>query len=353
MSGFKKRALGTVALSWLLLAGCSTNSHIPEIRDAAFNRPSTPAPADPAYEVRLGDTLYSVAWRYNLDYHDLARWNGIQPPYAVRAGQKLRLSAPPAAVSNAQVKPLPNSDSMPVPANSEDDGWLVSTPVKAPIRVESQSPAPDSAKADTNGGVSTQVSTSTADHSSASVDGGGSVSTSTSSAPSMTKEPEHLSPVTPAVVPTKTPVTSADRSVTPATDEPKVTESKAQTAAGTWLWPTKGAVVGHFSDPSTITGGLDIAGQKGQPVVASRSGTVVYAGNSVRGYGNLVIIKHDDHFLSAYAHNDALKVKTNDTVKAGQMIATLGDSEADRPKLHFEIREDSQSKDPQQFLPRS
>lgn len=112
-------------------------------------------------------------------------------------------------------------------------------------------------------------------------------------------------------------------------------------------------MVGTFSDPSSITAGIDIAGQKGQPVRASRSGTVVYAGSSVRGYGNLVIIKHDDHFLTAYAHNDALKVKEQDAVKAGQIIATLGDTEADRSKLHFEIRQDGQSKDPQQFLPRS
>ena len=132
-------------------------------------------------------------------------------------------------------------------------------------------------------------------------------------------------------------------------------ETQAPSPATTlqWQWPTKGTVVGKFSDPSPITAGIDIAGQKGQPVVASRSGTVVYAGNSVRGYGNLVIIKHDDHFLTAYAHNEALKVKEHDTVKAGQIIATLGDSESDHSKLHFEIRQDGQSIDPQRFLPRS
>lgn len=352
MSGIKKIAVGTAVLSWLFLAGCGTNSRIPEIREASFDRSSTPAAADAFYEVRLGDTLYSIAWRYNTDYHDLAHWNDLQPPYALRAGQKLRLSAPAVASSanGAQVKPLTSGVSMSVPANSEDDSWLVSTPVKAPPNADSPSSAPTGPR-DEAGSIANQTPVRTDDYSSSSTNG------SRSTTPSTTKESEHPSQtvptVSPAVEPANAPATSTDNAITPVTHESKVPESQAQTTSSTWLWPTKGAIVGHFSDPSTITAGLDIAGQKGQPVVASRSGTVVYAGNSVRGYGNLVIIKHDDHFLSAYAHNDALKVKTNDTVKAGQMIATMGDSEADRAKLHFEIRQDSQSKDPQQFLPRS
>lgn len=331
MSTIKNAAMSIAALSWLMLAGCGTNSRIPEIRDASFSRAAAPAATDASYEVRLGDTLYSIAWRYNIDYHDLARWNDIQPPYSLRAGQKLRLSAPPAAsTANAvQVKPLSGNDSMSVPANSEDDSWLVSTPAKAATSTDVQ-PAVN-ASGDGAAGRAAVTPTS--------------------------KETNGAAPTVPAAPPAaksaEAPAVSTENAAKPAASEAKVPDSSAQTSSKGWLWPTNGTVVGHFSDPSAITAGLDIAGQKGQPVVASRSGTVVYAGNSVRGYGNLVIIKHDDHFLSAYAHNDTLKVHTNDTVKAGQMIATMGDSEADRSKLHFEIRQDSQAKDPQQFLPRS
>ena len=335
MSGIKNAAMSIAALSWLMLAGCGTNSRIPEIRDASFSRTAAPAATDASYEVRLGDTLYSIAWRYNIDYHDLARWNDIQPPYSLRAGQKLRLSAPPAtSTANAvQVKPLSGNDSMSVPANSEDDSWLVSAPVKAATSTDVQ-PAVNAS--DDSAAGSAPVTPTTKETNGA--------APTVPAAPPAAKSAE-----TPAASPAVSPESAAK----PATSAAKVSDSSAQTSSNGWLWPTKGTVVGHFSDPSAITAGLDIAGQKGQPVVASRSGTVVYAGNSVRGYGNLVIIKHDDHFLSAYAHNDTLKVHTNDTVKAGQMIATMGDSEADRSKLHFEIRQDSQAKDPQQFLPRS
>ena len=335
MSGIKKVAVSAAVLSWLMLAGCGTNSRIPEIREASFNRTAPAAAADATHEVRLGDTLYSIAWRYNVDYHDLARWNDIQPPYPLRAGQKLRLSAPSAApvANTAQVKPLQSSDSMSAPTNSADDSWLVSTPAVSPKRAdtasaEATSAAQNSAKKEGDSAASAESASSTTKNSAESVP--------------VVKQPD--APAAPA---------AKDGAVAPAVKEEKSPQAPPQAASTAWLWPTKGTVVGRFSDPSEITAGLDIAGQKGQPVLASRSGTVVYAGNSVRGYGNLVIIKHDDHFLSAYAHNDALKVKTNDTVKAGQIIATMGDTEADRSKLHFEIRQDSQAKDPQQFLPRS
>ena len=334
MSGIKKVAVSAAMLSWLMLAGCGTNSHIPEIREASFNRTAPAAAADATHEVRLGETLYSIAWRYNVDYHDLARWNGIQSPYPLRTGQKLRLSAPIAAppANTVQVKPLQSDDSMSAPTNSADSSWLVSSPAAVPKR------------------AGTAVDAMPVAHDSAIKAGDSAVSTD--SAPSATKNSVGAAPVIKQPGALAAPA-AKDSAATPAVKEAKAPEASPQSASTSWLWPTKGTIVGRFSDPSEITAGLDIAGQKGQPVLASRSGTVVYAGNSVRGYGNLVIIKHDDHFLSAYAHNDALKVKTNDTVKAGQIIATMGDTEADRSKLHFEIRQDSQAKDPQQFLPRS
>ena len=335
MSGIKKVAVSAAMLSWLMLAGCGTNSRIPEIREASFNRTAPAAAADATHEVRLGETLYSIAWRYNVDYRDLARWNDIQSPYPLRTGQKLRLSAPTAAptANTVQVKPLQSNDSLSAPTNSADGSWLVSSPAVTPKRADTVS-----------------VDTTPDAHDSV-VKGEGSA-VSPGSAPSTAKNSAVAAPGIKQPAALAAPA-AKDSAATPAVKEEKAPKTSPQSASTSWLWPTKGVVVGRFSDPSEITAGLDIAGQKGQPVLASRSGTVVYAGNSVRGYGNLVIIKHDDHFLSAYAHNDALKVKTNDTVNAGQVIATMGDTEADRSKLHFEIRQDSQAKDPQQFLPRS
>ena len=118
-----------------------------------------------------------------------------------------------------------------------------------------------------------------------------------------------------------------------------------------WQWPAEGEVVGRFGDGSNITAGIDIAGQKGQPVKAAGPGIVVYAGDGVRGYGNLILIKHNDRFLSAYAHNDSLKVKENDVVKAGEVIATMGNTDADGVKLHFEVRKEGQPQDPLEYLP--
>ena len=118
-----------------------------------------------------------------------------------------------------------------------------------------------------------------------------------------------------------------------------------------WQWPTDGQLVGRFGDGSNITAGIDIAGQKGQPVKAAGPGIVVYAGNGVRGYGNLILLKHNDRFLSAYAHNDSLRVKENDVVEAGEVIATMGNTDAESVKLHFEVRQDGQPQDPLKFLP--
>ncbi|WP_176212824.1 murein hydrolase activator EnvC family protein, partial [Halomonas sp. BC1] len=118
-----------------------------------------------------------------------------------------------------------------------------------------------------------------------------------------------------------------------------------------WRWPTDGEITGEFGQGGSITAGIDIAGQKGQPVRAAGPGIVVYAGSGVRGYGNLILLKHNDQYLSAYAHNDSLSVKENDVVEAGEVIATMGDSDADSVKLHFEVRRDGQPQNPLDYLP--
>ena len=117
-----------------------------------------------------------------------------------------------------------------------------------------------------------------------------------------------------------------------------------------WAWPASGAVVESFD--ATRTKGIGIGGKEGDPVNAAADGTVVYSGATLRGYGNLIIVKHDDEFISAYAHNRQILVKQGQAVKRGQRIAELGKTDADKPKLHFEIRRGGKPVDPQLYLPR-
>ena len=118
-----------------------------------------------------------------------------------------------------------------------------------------------------------------------------------------------------------------------------------------WIWPAEGKLVGTFSKSESGNKGIDIAGAKGSKVVAAADGKVVYSGSALRGYGNLVIIKHTDTFLSAYAYNDTILVKEREWVSAGQQIATMGDSGTNSVKLHFEVRYRGKSLDPMKYLP--
>jgi lipoprotein NlpD len=117
-----------------------------------------------------------------------------------------------------------------------------------------------------------------------------------------------------------------------------------------WMWPAKGKLVTGFSDTANLKG-IDIAGVAGQPIVASAAGRVVYAGSGLRGYGKLVIIKHNNTFLSAYAHNRDIVVKEGQQVTRGQKIAEMGSTDTDQVKLHFEIRRLGRPMDPLKYLP--
>ena len=119
-----------------------------------------------------------------------------------------------------------------------------------------------------------------------------------------------------------------------------------------WAWPSNGILIGKFSSNGSLNKGIDIAGDLGQPVLAASDGTVVYAGSGLRGYGELVIIKHSDTYVSAYGHNRRLLVREGQQVKVGQTIAEMGSTGTDRVKLHFEIRRQGKPVDPLQFLPR-
>lgn len=160
----------------------------------------------------------------------------------------------------------------------------------------------------------------------------------------------------PVTVAAKKPVVAAQtRPVTAAKPVIPVTTTKQTVAAGQqgkWLWPADGTLVGMFSSNTSLNKGIDIAGKLGQPIVATANGSVVYAGSGLRGYGELVIIKHNDTFISAYGHNRRLLVNEGQVVKAGQQIAEMGSTGTEQVKVHFEIRRQGKPVDPLQYLPK-
>ncbi|MCK2113430.1 peptidoglycan DD-metalloendopeptidase family protein [Pseudomonas sp. CAH-1] len=157
---------------------------------------------------------------------------------------------------------------------------------------------------------------------------------------------------------TRRPVTAPVSSSKPATPAGTVsapvvaTVPAAERAVGGWTWPANGVLIGKFASNGSLNKGIDIAGDLGQPVFAASDGAVVYAGSGLRGYGELIIIKHSDTYVSAYGHNRRLLVREGQQVKAGQSIAEMGSTGTDRVKLHFEIRRQGKPVDPLQFLPR-
>lgn len=146
-----------------------------------------------------------------------------------------------------------------------------------------------------------------------------------------------------AVVATTAPVTAPSTTVS--------STANTGTPVSSWRWPTDGKIIDSFSASEGGNKGIDIAGSRGQSIVATASGRVVYAGNALRGYGNLIIIKHNDDYLSAYAHNDTMLVREQQEVQAGQKIATMGSTGTSSVRLHFEIRYKGKSVNPLRYLP--
>ena len=133
---------------------------------------------------------------------------------------------------------------------------------------------------------------------------------------------------------------------------PKKKKTSTRPRKISWQWPTKGKIIAKYSARESGKKGLDIAGKKGQPVYSAAGGEIVYSGSGLRGYGKLVIIKHNETFFSAYAHNRRLFVKEQQRVKKGQHIADMGSSEAKQAMLHFEVRRNGKPVDPLRYLPR-
>ena len=201
------------------------------------------------HRVERGDSLYSIGWRYDQDYRQVAAWNNLKSPYVLSPGQWLRV-APPLSKSKTPEEPA---------------APVITTAVPAP-------------------------------------------------SPTVTK----LSP-----------------GITPQT----------------WLWPARGELARTFSTDEPGKKGVGIRGRLGQPVWSAAAGRVVYGGNGLAAYGNLLIIKHDDNYLTAYAHNHKLRVQEGDTVTAGQHIADMGKSGTEQVMLHFEIRFQGKPVDPLRYLP--
>lgn len=349
----------------LAVSGCANQQHnTPQIRDLSEARRAVEN--SPQYTVKAGDTLYGIAWQHNLDYRQLAAMNNIEAPYQIHPGQTIALRAGAAAdASSANTAPQSNArtesrgvvatglnpQATAVASNDQEMDWLLpdESAIERSQRLTSERQASERASSQAVASAQ-EVASNGRPAEEPAVD----VAVAEESTPEPTPDPKPERE--PAAQPVQEPAEQAvAQSETPAAKPPARTDrsSRTFTPADTinWQWPTDGQVTGKFGEGDSITAGIDIAGQKGQPVKAAGPGIVVYAGSGVRGYGNLILLKHNDQFLSAYAHNDSLNVSENDVVEAGEVIATMGNSDAENVRLHFEVRRDGQPQDPLTFLP--
>lgn len=253
-------ALSALSALSAQLAGCATGpSTVPVINKSPHRLIPTTAKVQP------GDSVYSIAWRFGLDYQKIVTLNRLSKPhYPIRSGQLLRLPRPSSSLSAVAAN-------VPVAANATVATG--SAPVAKP-----QTSAP----------------------------------------------PKQQTPL-------------------------RQTTALSTTDPSKWNWPAKGKLLNKFS-PNDGRNGINIAGTAGSPVRATAAGEVVYAGEGLRGYGKLIIVKHSATYLSAYAHNRKIMVKEGERIRAVQQIAQMGHSEADRTMLHFEIRKNGTPVDPLRFL---
>lgn len=294
----------------LLVAACSHNAAVVEEsavvrkapRSAASAAPSAAEAAKPAvgqqYTVEKGDTLYSIAFRYGVDFKTLAALNGIREPYTIFPGQVVTIKS--------RGQPLAARPRAPASAAVTESARVKPAPVAPPAAADVR-PAPVPVK---------------------------------SPPPAVTAAV--ISPPPPAATP---PAIAVERAL------PSGPIATRLVGGGYWQWPVQGRLLGRFSHAGVGPKGIAVAGNNGDPVRAARDGRVVYTGGSLVGYGQLVIVKHDDVYLSAYAHNSKVLVKEGEAVKAGQKIAEMGSTGTDRTKLHFEVRRNGDPVDPLSVLP--
>lgn len=344
-----------VVLSWLLLA-CSSSKTAAPVQSLgndpiASTIPTRQGMAKPViqgggYTVVKGDTLYSIAFRSGMDVASLVSINGIAPPYNIYPGQQLRLdgsSSPTTMSAGTQVSRSVGTSNGTYEVRRGD----TLSSIGRQFNVSNQTLAQrNNLQAPYGLHVGQVLSVPT----SATTSGSQMVTTATPVATSSGPKPLATAPAG-----TTTPFI-AQKSIAPAssTAYAQVKEQKSSNSQSklSWHWPTQGRIVEGFSVAEQGNKGIDISGQKGQPIYAASGGKVVYAGSALRGYGKLIILKHDDDYLSAYAHNDELRVKEGDSVKGGTVIANMGSTDAPDVRLHFEIRYRGKSINPMSYLPK-
>jgi lipoprotein NlpD len=324
-------ALAGVLSAAVLVAGCDvTRSSVVVTRSPGGYTPThaaTPPPAPPggSYRVMKGDTLYSIAFRNKVDFRDLAGWNGIDSPYTIWPGQDLRLSPPGHDNKPAPAHAAPVVVAAPPPGGSPPHGTPPpAQPAFQAVTDADVAPPPVPAPATT---TNTPVVVA--------------------GKPAESVVPVPVPPPSTPNVPAPAPAPVEN----PSAATPIVTSGASRSAGGiAWRWPADGTMLKKFSSSDAIPG-IEIGGKAGDPVRSAADGVVVYSGNGLVGYGELVIIKHSDSFLSAYGHNRKRLVKEGEKVKAGQSVAEMGSSGATRDELQFQIRRDGNPVDPLQYLP--
>lgn len=239
------------------------------------------------YRVKKGDSLYAIGFRYNIDYRQLAAINNIKPPYLIRPNQRLKLKA-------TQQRPNIRTQK----------STTTSAIVHQPVVTAKKEPATTNQKNTTTG----QQAPKKAD-------------------------------------PKKTTVTVSKQ---PAKTKPVVNLPKSGDL--NWLWPTEGKIRTTFLGSNPARKGISIRGKEGQDVKAAEAGVVVYSGDGLLGYGELIIIKHNDSYLSAYGHNKKRLVQEGQSIKRGEVIAHLGSSGTNVDNLHFEIRKNGQPVNPLDYV---
>ena len=250
------------------------------------------------YRVKPGDTLYRIALENGQNYHDIASWNNMTNPNQIEVGQLVRV-APPGANLAATTPGVSTAPIMGGGVQAQPlDGTIAGTPQPG-------------------------------------------VTTGTTAQPPVYGSASGMGAAPGAAA-------GAGRGE-PGAAQRAWTARGAPAAQPAFIWPVRGPILGTFDDAKNK--GLNIGGAAGDAVNASADGRVVYSGNGLRGYGNLIIIKHDATFLTAYAHNRALMVKEGDAVTKGQKIAEMGNSDSDRVMLHFEVRRQGKPVDPLKYLP--
>ncbi|MFT5392696.1 MAG: lipoprotein NlpD [Gammaproteobacteria bacterium] len=293
----RRLVLVIAVMTAVLASGCANYAgRAPVGRDAS----QAPRPISSVrltknfYTVRRDDTLYSIAFRAGVDFRNLAAWNNISSPHVIYPGQRLALTPNKPAKTRAT----------PTPKVSPRSG-SVAPPKTATARSVATRPKPNSVK---------KRSSQT------------------------TKAAPHRPSTTSASRPQRARETPAHESVS--TDNNRVI----------WNWPIKGEIIRRYSQEGNR--GLDIGGRSGSTIRAAAHGKVVYSGSGLIGYGKLIIIKHNERFLTAYAHNRTILVSEGEVVKRGAPVARMGSSGTSRVKLHFEIRKDGRPVDPLRYLPK-